>query len=440
MKRFDKLISVLLVVAAAPTVFGSGFGLFEGSARGNALGGLTGSADDPAAIFFNPAGITQLDGVHLMAGVSLINPSANMDVTSIYGGSTVGASYEDNWFTPPHIYYTRQLNQKLWLGLGLYSRFGLGSEFQPGWEGRYSNVNTNIETLSFNTNLAVKIDDKLSIAFGLTYMWLNAEFDLDIDASRFMVNPNYNNPATSTFDVRQVIEGQSFGYGYNLAVHFRPVDKWSFGLSYISEVQHDVDEGVAHFTKPAAPLPPTWFVDSNVVVDTIDLPSFLFLGTTYKFSDKMTLSAGAIQTGWSSLQQLVFNYETPFLVIPGLGLSLDTVSRDLNWKDVWRYHFGAEHHLGKDRSFLWSYSYDESPIPDSTVSYLLPANNRNLIGLGYGFPIHLRNQPYLVELSYTYLWMESRDIPQRQLADGILETEITDAGAHILGFSISRKL
>jgi len=440
MKRCLKLFSVLFLLGATPALFGSGFGLFEGSARGNALGGLTGSADDPAAVFFNPAGITQLDGVHGMAGISLINPYADMDVTSIYGGPTVGASYEDNWFTPPHIYYTRQLNEKLWLGLGLFSRFGLGSEFQPGWEGRYSNVNTNIETLSFNTNLAIKVDDKLSVAFGLTYMWLSAEFDLDIDASRFMVNPAYNDPATNTFDVRQVIEGQSYGYGYNFAVHFRPTDKWSFGASFQSEVQHDVDEAVAHFTKPAAPLPATWFVDSNVVVDTIDLPSFLFLGATYKHSDKLAFSAGAIQTGWGSLQQLVFNYETPFLVIPGLGLSLDTVSRDLNWEDVWRYHFGAEHGLGKDRTFIWSYTYDESPIPDETISYLLPANNRNLIGLGYGFPMHLGKHSYLVQLSYTYLWMESREIPQRQLADGILETDITGAGAHILGFSIGRKL
>ena len=69
------VIAAVVTVLACGTALGAGFALYDWSARGNALGGaMTGRADDPSAIAFNPAGITQIPGSSMMAGLTFIMP------------------------------------------------------------------------------------------------------------------------------------------------------------------------------------------------------------------------------------------------------------------------------------------------------------------------------------------------------------------------------
>lgn len=435
---FNRLLCVLFVVAITlnSQVWGAGFALYEGSARGNALGGLTGQADDAAAIFYNPAGITQLEGSHLMGGVTLIYPYADLTTSSIYDPSVrADASYEDNVFTPPHIYYTRQLNDKWWLGLGFYTRYGLGSEFDDDWDGRYSSTNADIATLNLNPNVAFKVNDRVSLAFGLNATWIDVVLEQAIDSQRFMGRP-FNDPRTNTFDARQTIEGDNWGFGFNLAAHFKPTDKWSVGITYNSEIEQHITGGTAKYERPAGLVPDTWFIDTNVDADPIDLPESVYFGAAYKHSDKLGIGFGVIYTGWSSLENLTFNYDQPIVVVPAFNLALDQVSRELNWKDVFRYNVGFEHQLSENLKFMWGFVYDESPVPDETISYLLPANDRTLLNLGFG--TKLGN--WYLEGSYTYLRIDDRKFGERQLEEGVLDTEVSTAGAHLLGFSLSRKL
>ena len=430
-----QVLVLCLMSLVSPLLLGSGFALYEGSARGNVLGGLTGHGDDAAAVFFNPAGITNLEGKHFMGGVTVISPFADLTTTSIYGGPTTEASYEDNLFTPPHIYYTKQYSEKIWFGFGLFSRFGLGSEFKKGWAGRYSNVNTTIETLTLNANVAYKVNDKVSLAFGLDAIWIDVRLEQDIDASRFLTEP-HNNPDTTAYDATQVIEGDNVGYGFNAAGFFRPNDRWSFGLSYNSKVKQEIDDGVARYQKPQAPVPFNWFVDTNVAAEPIDLPEMLFLGGAYRVSDRLGIGGGAVFTAWSALDELVFNYETPFLVVPGLGVAVDRASRELRWKDVWRYNLGFEYRLNDRWELMWGFTYDESPLNDQTISYLLPANDRTLYNLGFSRQF----DKWLLECSFNYLQIKDRTIDNRQLEEGVLAGDVTNGGAYLLGFSMSRRL
>mgnify|MGYP001355771541 FL=1 len=117
MHRVHPLLTLSLMVVlavAAHTASGAGFGLYEGSARGNALGGLAGRADDPSALFFNPAGITQLEGSQIMGGLTLIAPMTDVQVTTPAGKVTT--STERNYWMPPHLYGTYQVNDSVWAG------------------------------------------------------------------------------------------------------------------------------------------------------------------------------------------------------------------------------------------------------------------------------------------------------------------------------------
>ena len=415
--------------------FGAGFALYEGSARGNVLGGLTGHGDDAAAVFYNPAGITNLEGTHIMGGLTLIYPYADLTTTNLYDPSSSSkASYEDNIFYPPHAYYTKQLNDKWWLGVGFYSRFGLGSEFDDDWDGRYSSTNADIATVTLNPNIAVKVNDNFSLAFGVNATYIDVTLEQAIDSSRFMAQ-NFNDPRTNALDAKQTIEGDNLGYGFNLAAFFKVNDQWSFGLTYNSKIEQHITGGTAKYERPSAPVPDTWFVDTNVDADPIDLPESIFFGASYKHSEKFGMGFGVVYTGWGSLERLTFNYENPIIVVPGLGVALDRVSRELQWEDVFRYNVGFEYKVNDTFNLMWGVVYDESPVPDETISYLLPTNDRLLLNLGFGKNIG----EWLFEMSYNYLSIQDRTIAQRQLEEGVLASEVEDGGAHLLGFSLSRK-
>lgn len=436
MMRYVIAIGILL---SAPSLFAAGFGLYEGSSRGNALGGLTAQADDASAVFYNPAGMTQLEGSHLMVGVTLIKPQGDLSLTnSVYDGSVGEGQYADNVFTPPHVYYTRQLSENLFVGAGLYTRFGLASEFDDPetWYGRYSNTNTVIESVSVSAHVAYKMNDKVSVSAGLVYNFLDAEINQVIDANQFFLQPN-NDPTTTAFDGAQNLVGDSDDIGFNLALHYTPNDQTSVGIMYNSEVEHVVD-GIARFTRPQAAVPGTFFVDSNAVTDPITLPAMLFLGISHRFNDKFSAGFSAVQTQWSSIEELVFNYETPIVFIPALNLGVDRVVRELNWDDAWRFAVGFEHTLSDKLDVMWGFTLDETPVPDETISYLLPTNNRRVLNLGFAYDLGT----WEFSASYNLLSMEDRTIaggPVRQLEEGVLDSEVTDVIAHLLGLTFSRR-
>ena len=132
MRKFVTGWLCLLLLLLSVRADAAGFGIYEWSARGNALGGaMVGRADDPSTIAYNPAGMVQLEGTQVMAGFTAISPTVDMEGFGIIGSDPFASTVSATWF-PPHIYYTRQVNESHWFGVGLFTRFGLGTEFDQG--------------------------------------------------------------------------------------------------------------------------------------------------------------------------------------------------------------------------------------------------------------------------------------------------------------------
>jgi long-chain fatty acid transport protein len=429
------LCGVLSMVLAPQLCYGNGFAIYEGSARGNALGGtLVGRADDPSALYYNPAGITQLPGLQMMMGATAITPSA--DVVTQFQGTRSSTTTEDNWYLPPHFYTSYQVSDAVWLGLGVFSPFGLGVEFNENWPGRYNSYNAELQTVSVNPNLAVKITDKLSLAAGLSAMWLNLKLEKKIDPY------GQNNPNVSTYDVDSTLEGDSVGIGFNVAAHYKAFDWLALGASYRSQVKQNVSNADADFTKPSQtpPLPPplnqlypSWFNDTNAS-GTVTLPDMLSLGAVFRPLERLSVEVDGLWTRWSSYDELSFTFSQPIAIDRQTGGPLRTVTTPKDWHDVWRIQVGAEYKVTDWFDFRLGYIWDESPVPDATVDYILPTDNRNLYSIGGGF--HWQN--WTVDVSYTYLTNEDRTVAARP-AQGILESEFKSVDANLIGLSLSYK-
>jgi len=416
-------VVVLSMLMTATTAQGAGFALFEGSARGNALGGaLVARADDPSALFYNPAGMTQVPGLQLMGGVTMI--ATMTDIETTFGGTDTRSEPETSYFFPPHFYATYQYTDSVWFGLGIMSRYGLDSEFDAGWPGRYNAYNTVIQTLTFNPNIAFKVNDKLSLAGGPLWMWFDLVTEQRNDPLRL------NDPDTFAVDVDQSLTGDSVGYGFSLAMHFKAYDWMSLGLSYSSQVKQEF-EGEADFTKPSGmPFLDPFFNDTSATGE-ITLPEMVFLGVAFYPADRLSLEVSGVWTGWSNYDQLSIHYGQ---LIDPTNPSSGSVTIEKKWNDVWRLQIGAEYKSNDWLDLRIGYVWDNSPIPDETADYLVPANDRYLCNVGCG----LHWGPWSVDLSYSYMDMKTRSVNARP-QDGVLDSKYEDGHGHFIGSTLGYK-
>ena len=396
------IVAVLLLGLLAPVAQGAGFGIYEGSARGNALGGtMVGRADDASAIYYNPAGITQLPGDQFMFGATAITPMT--DVSTLTPQGQVKTSTERNYWLPPHVYATHQFTDSVWMGAGLFSRFGLGTEFPENWPGRYNSYNAVIQSLTLNPDLAVKLTDQLSLAAGVNATWFDIRLERKI-------------PGATGQDLNLKLAGNDIAFGYNLGLRYAPNDWLALGASYLGKVRERV-EGSADLG-----------VAKTDASGNVELPDEFSFGIMVKPSPKVSVEVGATYTGWSTFEQLDMKFANPQVLGPEVVIPK-------NWNNVWRYQAGVEYAATKALMLRAGYVYDEDPIPQATAEYLVPANDRQLFSLGAGY----RWSRWMLDVSYTYLLIKDRHVIARP-QDGVLESDYSNGNAHLLGLSLSTKL
>lgn len=380
------VIATAVTVLACGTALGAGFALYDWSARGNALGGaMTGRADDPSALAFNPAGITQIPGSSMMAGLTFIMPGGTL--TNMSTGDSVNMI--DHTFIPPHFYYTRQLNDRLWFGVGLLTRFGLGTDFPPDWYGRENSYYANIQSVSLNPNLAWKVNDRLSLSVGVEALWF------EYGARKFIGT-----------DFRLL--GDDIGYGWNVGLHYRLDEATRIGLHYRSQVKLTIS-GTADFP------------GSRDAWGDLTLPEMFMFGISRQVTPKLNIEVGAVYTGWSSYDSLQINVE---------GLPPNIVEK--NWKNVWRYQLGLEYKYSPEWTWRLGYTYDQEPSPDATVDFQAPMSDRQLFSIGFGYTKNDRT----LDFAYTYLLADDRAIAARE-DDKIPDTRTSNVDAHIFVISYS---
>ena len=411
MKQMKLLAGTLGVAAvlAAQSAFGAGFGIYEGSARGNAMGTeVTADPASPSVLYNNAAGMTALEGTQMEAGVTLIRPSQT--VTTMTPAGSVENEADSKWWAPPNAYVTHQFNDKVWTGLGVFSRYGLGVDYDSTWAGRYDCQKATIQSIDVNPSVAFKALDNLSLAAGLRAEWFEFELSKALPTGTPFVDP----------DLQFHMKGDSWGIGYNLGAYYEATDWLAFGLAYDSEIDQEV-EGTYDVNHP--------LLSGGDGSGDVTTPGILRFGTSVKATDKLTLNAGIVYTMWSSYDELAIEFDPALL-----GQHAESVTQK-DWDDVFRYQLGAEYALTDVWALRAGYIYDETPDPDAHADYIVPANDRHLFSLGVGYS----SGDFSCDLGYTYLLIKDRDVAARP-ADGVLPGEFKDGDAHMIGLSVGYKL
>ena len=402
------LICSLIAVAAA-SVHSAGFGIYEASARGNAMGGaVVGDTRDATANYHNPANIGFSTNIQLAAGVTFINPYCDIEVNHVSQDRM-----NPGWFTIPTFYATVPLPFDLALGWGNFTEYGLGSHYSPGWDLASDTQKTIMRQITLNPNLAWKATDWWSVSAGLRFSWIQFTShkepyhgqNLDVDANRMGTLT-----ATDPFMLRSKLKGDDWGTGWNAATSVRPIDDVSIGLVYRSRIKHKIKgnfdlkggvygvaSGTLNIPGVPYPVPTSTKISERKSIHLpanakLRLPQSITLGVNWDVTKRYRVGTSLTWTEWSSINNVNFR-------IPGYGYTLP-----LRWRDTWRVGIGMEYDLYSWLSLRCGYSYDEDPSRKSHASTMLPAGDRHIIGLGAGFRItdNLR-----LDIGYNFIRMNN---------------------------------
>lgn len=419
--RFAGWIAVLSVFLLPVVAFAGGFGANEQGAKATGMANaFVAQADDPTAVYFNPAGIVQLDGTQVTVGVSPVIPGATFEsnTNDATRDTTVGQKthLDDDPVWIPNAYLTQKLNDRWSFGFGTYSNFGLETNWPNDWEGRFIVGGTKAEllTLSVNPVLAFKPWDRVSISMGPVMQYL------DVDLRRKAYTFGLAGEPEAKFT------GDDTGWGWNAALLVWLTEDIKFGAAYRSEVRHRIYGQLEFSEEVGAPF----FYNDTRFAANFTTPANAYMGLAWTYGP-LTLEFDLQWTDWSSYDELKAEFKNP------VGGQNELVVEE-DWHDAWAYRFGGQFAVTEYLDVRAGIAYDESPIPSRSVSPRIPGSDRWIYAVGLGG--HFKG--FGADLAYQYVDAESVKMGRNggddsPVPNAPLEGKFKDVDAHIIAFNLS---
>jgi long-chain fatty acid transport protein len=386
-------------LVSAGTVNASGFALVEQSVKqvGSAISGGAAAAEDASTIFFNPAGMTRLKGSQMAVGGHVIMPSSKFSGSatathpllagiSISGGE--GGEAASTAFLPS-FYFSYEVSEQLWAGVGIGAPFGLSTEYDSDWTGRYHATRSEVSTININPSLAYKVNDQLSLGAGLNFMRASAELSNAVDYSLACLgsalaslgvctSSGLTTPASVATDGEVTVEGDDWGYGFNLGVLYEVTPKTRIGAAYRSQVKQEL-EGTADFDGPSGISVPALLAAAMPDGDAsaaVDLPASLSMSVTTNVAPKWDLMADVTWTQWSNFEELRIKFAN----------STDDSVQPEEWEDTYKISLGFNYHHNAQWTWRGGIAYDQTPIPSAELrTPRIPGNDRKWIAAGVSY-------------------------------------------------------
>lgn len=358
---------------------------YQGAAAiGNSLAGSAALGEDASTVFFNPAGMSRLDG----GQVSVVGHYVQPDFNFTNGGTSgtfpmfsTGGNGGD--FAPgtalPNVFAVIPAGD--WrFGLGLSAIWGSKTDYDPSWVGRFHAALTDLKSANLNPSASYRINRQWSVGGGLNYTMLEAE----IQRSQVLT-------ATTAGVAR--FGGKDHGYGYNLGVLWEPTQATRVGMSYRSKMNFSLEGQQSVFGASGAALS-----TANITAD-LTLPSITQLSVVHALNDRVTLLGDFSYYQWSAIQSLdVYNRATGAL----------STSLALKYRDTRRLSAAVNYRLNDAWLLRGGLAWDQAPVgnaEDRTANQ--PDADRTWVSLGARWDL---GKQHRLDMAYAHVFFASNPI------------------------------
>lgn len=308
------------------------------TARGNAF---TATADNASAVFYNGAGLTQLEGSEVQANVFAISLEYE------YEGASGSDSMDDDFQAIPSFFAAHNFEDRpIAIGFGAYAPFALGSDW--GSDASFASFpfglavpyEAELDYIKYHAVIAWQISETLSIAAGASYD--DTDIELKANALEF--------------------EGDGDDIGFSFSVLWQPSVKHSFGFNYQAKTQIEF-EGTADILFPVTASVPT--------SGTLDFPESVVVGYSFRPNEKWNIELNVDWTHWDRVDSLTLEG------VPG-------ATYELNWEDAFIWELGATRYFDNGWNVSAGYTFVESAVPANDLLPVVPDRDRHFFAVGVG--------------------------------------------------------
>jgi len=429
-------VGVAAALAFAGQAHAAGFQLKENSVKsqGSAFAGTAAKTGDSSVVTNNPAVMTQFSGTTVQADLTVIdlNYEFQGSGTDALGRPLTGSNGGNAGdVTPiPALSVVHKLDNGVALGAMVSAPFGLKTEYDAGWVGRYAAQTSDVKIVDLTLSGAIDITDRFSVGIGVIASRADVTLSKAVDFGSLL----FANPTTRPLpfalpqaaDGLAEVQGDDNGFGYILGANLRPTDNLSIGVSYRSEIDYEL-EGTADWTVPtnarsvfdSSPATRPLFLDGPVTAE-LTTPSILNVGAAWQVTDALQLSATYARTDWSSLREVRIQFDNP---------DPDSVE-PFEWKDTYFAAVGAEFKLNDSWKLRGGVAYDETPTSLEHRTPRLPDANRIFYSVGATWAL---SDAFDVNFAYTRI--EPRDPKIDTTSGGSRVAGDFDGNANLFGVS-----
>lgn len=382
-----QLVLVFLLVMSGERVEAGAFALREHSAAGEALSfaGTAAGAAGLGSIYFNPATITQFSGFQGSFNLTGIAPDVRHDnqagtgagysaIGAGFGGSSKSGDIAIDAVVPAS-FLSYQLNNQVWLGLGVTSPYGLSTKMDDNYVGRAYGSTTKVSSIEATPMLGYRWSEMVSFGAGLRVMQFKSKYTSAI-------------PAVSAPSQWGIIglQGEGVGVGFSAGLTLSPLKGTDIGIGYRSKVQQDLKGDFFGAPLAAANQP---------IRLSVPMPQSLMVSLRQTVSDQWTLLASYEWTDWSRIG-------SPAVTLQSSGQTHPLQPAvPLNYNDNWFVSLGAEFAYTAQWTLRGGVSFESSSLKDTTRGIRLPDNDRIWASLGAGYQI---SEAMTLDLAYLHVF------------------------------------
>lgn len=402
------IFSIILLFAFSLSAFGNGLSLNSPGPKGLGMGGaMVGLADDYTTIYWNPAGMTNLEDAQIGVFVTDIIPMGSYEVTfpQQLGGAKADAETEMNHYISPNaMAYLPLMEGDLTVGLSAFVPAGLGAEWNgadllafSGPTGKEFKWSNEIAAINFSPGVAYKIHDMIRVGVAVNVFY--AMLDMDRPMDMVQIDPQTGQIVgmgeDGIMDTQYSESSSGLGVGISAGALIKLLDFVSVGISFKSAMDVAMDGDATNSTIPG---------ESTFERD-LGWPMWLGFGIAFMPTDALTLCLDFQWSQWSESEEMI---ETVYADWPDPQTQQPPMTNEmhLKWEDALQIRFGAQYAV-EDNFFLRFGAYhDPAPSPDETLTIIFPSITYfgTTLGASYFFG------PLGLDFGIEYLFGSEREV------------------------------
>lgn len=428
MKRFFACLTATLMTSGAWAVGSGGYTNQVVGAKALSMGNaFSAVADDATALFFNPAGLAGLAGQSISLGVG-----PTYSKTTYHSGTAAAESTNNDTALVPNAYYSQRLNEKMGIGVGLFSPFGLETHWSPNGQLRYVATDSRLHIGQLAAGVGYQATPWLSFGAAGLYTQVRARLQSQMNLTALNTSLNGGTPVPSA-DGKKTLEGDGGAFGYGAGVLVGKAETFRLGISYRSSVHNDVegDTTFEDLNNQSQGL----FGGTTYRTGTktrIVLPDSLTIGVAGRPTPKLLLSADAELVGYHRVNETAFTFDETNSTRTFVLNSGNPINR--SWGDTWNVGFGASYKLNDHIEPRLGFFHYQQAIPNATWDPSTPESKRDGITAGFGY----MTGPVQLDFAYNLLLVRDRTINNDVGATSLstVDGKYTSTG-HVFGVNIT---